>query len=544
MSGNPITENDWTREFAESVLSRGSNIAVTEAEATLQELAHVFLESRFLATQSAGESAAGESASGERADEFASGPDSSNQPHSVEARYRALVEQIPAVVFMAYLDEGIGEAYVSPQIEAALGFTQAEWLEDPVRWYDQIYPDDKQRWSTEAAEMFLSGKPLKSAYRVLARDGRVLWFHCEAEMIRRRDGRPWFIHGVGVDITELKQAEEALQDERNVLSAILDIVGALIVVLDPQGRIVRFNRTCEETTGYTFAEVQGKFVWDLFLLPEEVENFKSMFEDTGAAQAPGTQETYLLTRDGTSRRITWSSTILAGKNAATSHVIATGIDITERQRLEKALLEVSAREQRRIGEDLHDGLGQHLTGIAFMSKVLESKLCEKALPESDEAAKIVKLVNEAINKTRELSRGLLPVVSDAHGLMSALTRYAEEMQDLFRISCRFECGAAVLVYDVNMATHLYHIAREAVNNAIKHGKPGHVVIGLSVENGEGTLSVQDDGEGISGIPANHAGMGLNIMSYRANMIGGSLEVARNFTGGTTVVCLFPLGARA
>ena len=454
------------------------------------------------------------------------------------------MEQIPAVVFMAYLDEGIGEAYVSPQIEAALGFTQAEWLEDPVRWYDQIYPDDKQRWSTEAAEMFLSGKPLKSAYRVLARDGRVLWFHCEAEMIRRRDGRPWFIHGVGVDITELKQAEEALQDERNVLSAILDIVGALIVVLDPQGRIVRFNRTCEETTGYTFAEVQGKFVWDLFLLPEEVENFKSMFEDTGAAQSPGTQETYLLTRDGTSRRITWSSTILAGKNAATSHVIATGIDITERQRLEKALLEVSAREQRRIGEDLHDGLGQHLTGIAFMSKVLESKLCEKALPESDEAAKIVKLVNEAINKTRELSRGLLPVVSDAHGLMSALTRYAEEMQDLFRISCRFECGAAVLVYDVNMATHLYHIAREAVNNAIKHGKPGHVVIGLSVENGEGTLSVQDDGEGISGIPANHAGMGLNIMSYRANMIGGSLEVARNFTGGTTVVCLFPLGARA
>ena len=544
MSGNPITENDWTREFAESVLSRGSNIAVTEAEATLQELAQVFLESRFLATQSAGESAAGESAAGERAEQFASGPDSSNQPHSVEARYRALVEQIPAVVFMAYLDEGIGEAYVSPQIEAALGFTQAEWLEDPVRWYDQIYPDDKQRWSTEAAEMFLSGKPLKSAYRVLARDGRVLWFHCEAEMIRRRDGRPWFIHGVGVDITELKQAEEALQDERNVLSAILDIVGALIVVLDPQGRIVRFNRTCEETTGYTFAEVQGKFVWDLFLLPEEVENFKSMFEDTGAAQAPGTQETYLLTRDGTSRRITWSSTILAGKNAATSHVIATGIDITERQRLEKALLEVSAREQRRIGEDLHDGLGQHLTGIAFMSKVLESKLCEKALPESDEAAKIVKLVNEAINKTRELSRGLLPVVSDAHGLMSALTRYAEEMQDLFRISCRFECGAAVLVYDVNMATHLYHIAREAVNNAIKHGKPGHVVIGLSVENGEGTLSVQDDGEGISGIPANHAGMGLNIMSYRANMIGGSLEVARNFTGGTTVVCLFPLGARA
>ena len=530
MSGSPITENDWTRELAESLLLREADSSVTDAEATLRQLAAVFLESRVLATQS----------EGEPANEALTEAEAKRQPHSVEARYRALVEQIPAVVFMAYLDKGIGEAYVSPQIEAALGFSQSEWLEDPVRWYDQIYPDDKQRWSTEAAEMFLSGKPLKSAYRVLARDGRVLWFHCEAEMIRREDGRPWFIHGVGVDITELKQAEEAFQEERNVLSAILDIVGALIIVLDPQGRIIRFNRTCEQTTGYSFAEVRGKYVWDLFLMPEEVDNFKTIFEHPDSAHLPGDYETYWLTRDGDPRLITWTSTILAGKSGATSHVIVTGIDVTERKRLEKAILDVSAREQRRIGEDLHDGLGQHLTGIAFMSKVLENSLCEKSLEESGNAAKIVKLVNEAINKTRELSRGLLPVVSDAHGLMSALTRYAEETQDLFRISCRFECGAPVLVYDVGMATHLYHIAREAVNNAIKHGRPRHVAISLTAESGEGTLSVQDDGEGISAISASHTGMGLNIMNYRANMIGGSLDVRKNFTGGTTVVCLFPL----
>ena len=91
---------------------------------------------------------------------------------NVEARYRALVEQIPAVVFMAYLDEGIGEAYVSPQIEKTLGFSQREWLEDPIRWYQQIHPDDKDRWSVEAAHMFLSGEPLKSAYRVFSRDGQ------------------------------------------------------------------------------------------------------------------------------------------------------------------------------------------------------------------------------------------------------------------------------------------------------------------------------------------------------------------------------------
>src|SRR5882724_9654154 len=130
-----------------------------------------------------------------------------SQLPNLEARYRTLVEQIPAVVFMAYLDRGLGEAYVSPHIEAILGFTQEEWLNDPVRWYQQIHPADKTRWSIEAAQLFLSGQPLKSLYRVLARDGRVVWFHCEAKMVRNDDGQPWFIHGVAFDISDLKRAE-------------------------------------------------------------------------------------------------------------------------------------------------------------------------------------------------------------------------------------------------------------------------------------------------------------------------------------------------
>ncbi len=110
---------------------------------------------------------------------------------------------------MAYLDRGISEAYVSPQIEAALGYSREEWLEDPVRWYQHIHPDDKQRWSLEAAEMFLSGKPLRSAYRVIARDGRIIWFHCDAKMMRHPNGQPWFIHGVAFDISDLKRSKRS-----------------------------------------------------------------------------------------------------------------------------------------------------------------------------------------------------------------------------------------------------------------------------------------------------------------------------------------------
>jgi PAS domain S-box-containing protein len=458
---------------------------------------------------------------------------------NLEAKYRTLVEQVPAVVFMAYLDRGIGEAYVSPRIEEIMGFSQVEWLEDPVRWYDHIHPDDRRRWSVEAADMFLTGRPLRSAYRVLSRDGKLLWFQCEVKMVRRDDGRPWFIHGVGFDITELKAAEGALEGERNLLSAVLDTVGALVVVLSPSGSIVRFNRMCELISGYSFDEVRGLHFWDLFPVAEEARDFRALLESL----RPGQQRAYesdWATRDASRRRIAWSNTVLPGAGRAPAHIITTGIDITERKRMESALLEISAREQRQIGQDLHDGLGQHLTGIAFMSKVLEQRLAEAGADQAPHAAKIVRLVNDAIHKTRELAHGLVPVFSDAQGLMSALQQWALEVEDLFHVSCRFECREPILITDVGMATQLYHIAQEAVNNAIKHGDPDHIVLTLARDRDLGSLRIEDDGTGIPEVSDSHTGLGLRIMSYRANMVGGSLDVRRRTPRGTTICCRFPL----
>jgi PAS domain S-box-containing protein len=151
------------------------------------------------------------------------GSSESSAPPSEEFTYRSLVDRLPAVVFMASLEGGIGDAYVSPQIEAALGFSQGEWLEDPIRWYQHIHPDDKERWSTEAAEMFISGAPLKSVYRVIARDGRVVWFQCEASLLRREDGRPCAIHGVGFDVTKLKESERTLYEKNKQLELLKDV---------------------------------------------------------------------------------------------------------------------------------------------------------------------------------------------------------------------------------------------------------------------------------------------------------------------------------
>jgi len=459
---------------------------------------------------------------------------------SIEAKYRALLEQIPAVVFMAYIDRGTSEAYVSPEIEAALGYAREEWLEDPARWYDRIHPDDKQRWSMETAEMFLSGKPLRSSYRVIAQNGRVVWFRCDARMVRRPDGQPWFIHGVAFDISDLKETERALQQERNFVSGILETVGALITVLDQEGRIVRFNRACELTTGYKLDEVRGKRIWDFFLLPEEVERSQAGLVHLNAGCSAHECQSHWVTRDGSTRLIAWSCLSLPEDDKPARYIIATGIDITEREHLERALLDVSAREQRRIGQDLHDGLGQHLTGIAFMAKVHEKKLAETDPVAAAEAAKLGRLVSDAVHKTRELARGLLPVMSDSQGLMSALRIWADEVEDLFGVSCRYECPMPVLIRDVVVSTHLYHIAQEAVNNALKHGLAKNIVLRLATENGLGTLQIVDDGSGIPGERDNSQGMGLHIMGYRSKMIGGRMEISRNARQGTTVCCTFPV----
>lgn len=213
----------------------------------------------------------------------------------------------------------------------------------------------------------------------------------------------------------------------------------------------------------------------------------------------------------------------------------TAQDITERKRLEQEILDISEQEQRRIGQDLHDGICQQLAGIELMAQVLEQALARKSKKHSTQAGQIAAHVREAISQTRMLAHGLCPVVLESEGLMSALQELAHATAKMFGVNCAFRCEQPVHIHDNTTATHLYRIAQEAVGNALKHGKSRRIEIGLAAEADRVFLAVKDDGCGISDAPP-RTGAGLRIMQYRAGMIGGSVVVQRGEPGGTTVAC--------
>jgi signal transduction histidine kinase len=212
--------------------------------------------------------------------------------------------------------------------------------------------------------------------------------------------------------------------------------------------------------------------------------------------------------------------------------------MAESERLEKELLGISEREQRRFSHDLHDGLCQQLLGTAIATQVLARKLEAKAPEEARSAAAIVRLVEEAMGSARTMAHGLSPLDRGPQGLADALDALAASTRELFQVDCTWERPIPAPAVDAAAGIHLYRIAQEAISNAIRHGRADEIAISLQTEAGEAVLSVTDNGLGFTEPKKERRGMGLRIMKYRAGMIGGMLDVGRANGRGTVIACRF------
>ncbi|HXI52209.1 MAG TPA: ATP-binding protein, partial [Candidatus Saccharimonadales bacterium] len=333
------------------------------------------------------------------------------------------------------------------------------------------------------------------------------------------------------DKAEIARLRECLARSEEFSQALLSTVSDLVLEVRKDGLILSLHAPKDHEFGLTPEHVVGRRVMELLTthIGQLGMHYLEKAFRTGVTQTFSCQ--YLLPG-----KLRYFETRIAVRGGGIA--LAVVRDVTDRETLEKEVVESSSRVQTRIGQDIHDGLGQHLTGITFLSRALERNLAAKNLPEAAEAAEIGKLVIEALSQTRNLARGLFPVEVESTRLCQSLRELANTAEQLFHISCTVECDPNLMINSKNASTHLFRLAQEAINNAVKHGRANHVSILLGTAGEKAVLRIIDDGVGFPPENARRNGLGLRIMTYRAQKVGGTLEIQPGQHGGTVVSCTF------
>lgn len=345
------------------------------------------------------------------------------------------------------------------------------------------------------------------------------------------------------EISDRRQTEEQLLKTMQQLRQLAENITDAFWIRDPDpasaGRIVYVSPAYEKIWGRSCKELyQSPQAWSDAVHPEDRE---AVADAMLTKQVTGeyNQEYRILRPDGTLRWIRDRAFPIRDSAGKVIRIVGIAEDTTDRHRLEREILEISDREQARIGQDLHDGLCQQLVSLGFDTNSLEQQLVARAVPEVAAVQKMGQVLDDAIAEARALSRGLFPVQLELDGLSLALRQLAAGVSARARVHCRVDCPQAVLVRDNVVATHLYRIAQEAVNNAVKHSRAASILIELKNNHNRIELRVTDDGIGLPVSRKPTGGMGLHIMNYRAQAIGGALSIERATGHGTIVTCSAP-----
>lgn len=407
--------------------------------------------------------------------------------------------------------------------DRAMGRTLSELL--PVDLYAEIAPAFRRAMQSNGTERFALQLSQPSGDR---RD-----FDVRIAPVRRK-GEPFAYTLTATDTTEQLRAERAIAMQARMIESMLEGVA----MVNDEQVIEISNPAFDAMFGYRRGELIGCNLERLAVRP--LSQLKQWAPDaSGCKTASLHLEFEGQRRDGSVFAVAGilSRFELAGRNQN----LVVLQDVSERKQLERAILEAVNREQYRIGNDLHDGLGQELTGIALMLRSVAGRMQSEypaLLPEIDG---ITKLVSNAVESTRALARGLSPVNLERGGLKDALEGLAMHARELYGAQVTFahRLGAARPLAP-ELANHLYRIAQEAVRNAVRHGGARMIRLHLSIARGKVRLVITDDGSGLPPHALEAPGMGLKIMRYRARILGGEVRFEAAEPQGTRVICECPL----
>jgi PAS domain S-box-containing protein len=450
---------------------------------------------------------------------------------------------------------------------ASVGFWDHDLVTDTVRWWNDwctsvdlnpcddgpysahrdanVHPDDLFSFNQRYQALLDDRRDIyESEHRLRTRSGNWRWVMSRGRAAARDDkGRTVRAAGVTIDIDARKRTELALRDSEARLrtqAMILETMreGVVLVALD--GRIEFTNPAFDRLFGRKAEELVGFSVLELFntrqaQAPAAV--LEGLLEQHGRG---GKRDMLFRRRDGShfAGEVLSAEIELSGEK----RILFVVQDVSERKQLESEIIEITNRERRRLGADLHDGLGQELTGISLMLRSLAKRAglaAFEAVPELDE---IITLVNHAIQSARKMALGISPVTLERGGLLPALQTLIGWSRASYSVDVRLSLSVrSPLLVGESAAAHLYLIVQEAINNAVKHGRARSITVTVRTNRARLSLSITDDGVGIAENPARGAGMGLKLMEYRCAVIGGVMKIKRPPDGGTRIRCVCQQG---
>lgn len=447
-----------------------------------------------------------------------------------EERFRMSASALQGVVYDLDLRT---HKSVRHGLKRMLGYESLQGDDGFDGWLTVVHPDDVPRLKAVVDVGRAKGDGFELTYRVRHQDGR--WRHVRqrATYLPGPDGRPIRAYGVIEDVS----AEEQRREQLRMQAAIIERMSEGVMLVSREGLILFANPALERMFGYGRGELDGKYAQILsFRGKEEFEGLlRTVFQ--------GTDDDRTAAIDLEGRRRDNSMVPLQGYFSSLvigsqRYVVVVFTDITEQKQLERQLMQVATRVQQRIGGDLHDGLGQQLTGIAMMLQSMARRAAQTGTPEFQaEVDGIVTQVNAAISSTRSLARGLSPVRPSQEGLIEGFEELANQVRERYRVRVTLDLQLpAALRLDEDTATNLYRIAQEGVLNAARHADAENIKLRLRVAGSDVELLVSDDGRGFDPLQLSRGGMGLRIMRFRAQLLGGYLSVESRPGAGTTLRC--------
>lgn len=443
-----------------------------------------------------------------------------------ERRLQAFLENSAVVAWMK--DEAGRYVFLNRILQERLGVHFPDWVGKTD--LDLFPPEIAEPFRRHDQAVIEAQQAIEVVEESPAPDGGITTWLTNKFPFHAEDGTR-FVGGLAVDISERVRAEASLRDREAQLRAVLDAATDAIVTVEPDGTIDSVNPATERLFGYGAAELLGR---NLSLLLAE------RFPRGGAA-APmprgGAREIVGRRKDGSPVPIALTTASMREHHT----FVANLHDLSRRKALESEVLEISALEQGRIGQELHDELGQELTGIGMLSSALAKRLAGRE--EGELAAKLVASLGRARKTVRALAHGLVPMRVEPQTFGDALASLVDRVRDQSGVDCTFEGAPAAIVADGIAATHLFNIAREALHNAIRHADAKHVRVTLWHEDGAVTLIVADDGRGLPPDAGESAGgLGLRLMRNRAGLIGARLTLQSERGKGTRVACTLATAA--